>query len=223
MEPSLYIGLGVGCAKMYYDHRQHVINDEHREDDLISSRIKKYSLNIYNNMSNNTPIEKQLEDIIKVKLEQISDQVIGEQATDIIKDDVIPVLKDFVLDNIYPDEKSDEEDKNDSEHKIIDLIPKLSTNKFRKSLIGFGKMKINDIIRSVTPSRLSHSETKEEIKLNTDFEEFCHKLIIFMVNEYKNQDLENAHLQKHKEYTEKLLLSLNAFANLNNDRRRRNK
>jgi hypothetical protein len=117
--------------------------------------------------------------------------------------------------------KSDEEDKNDTEHKIIDLIPKLSTNKFRKSLIGFGKMKINDIIRSVTPSRLSHSETKEEIKLNTDFEEFCHKLIIFMVDEYKNQDLENAHLQKHKEYTEKLIQSLNGFANV--ERRKRNK
>jgi hypothetical protein len=55
----LEIGVEVGlqATKSYIQHRQHMI-DEHREDELISSRVKKYVREHYNNIhmsSSSTP------------------------------------------------------------------------------------------------------------------------------------------------------------------------
>ena len=55
---ELGVTVGIEATKSYLNHRQQLI-DEHREDELISSRVNKYLREQYINMStsrDNTPV-----------------------------------------------------------------------------------------------------------------------------------------------------------------------
>jgi hypothetical protein len=163
----------------YLEHRKYMF-ESNRQDELISSKIKSLGNNIYKKMSrSSTPIKEHFEE------------------------DDIPI--DF--DNVYNDEKSDEDiDKNQklSVEKIISEMPKLEPKKYKKSTLGFNMDKIKKILK---PLERAITPVKKEI--DNDFDIFVKDIATFLVNEFHCQkNIENASLQKHKHLTMKLIKTL---------------
>jgi hypothetical protein len=221
------------CAKeglhQYLEHRRKVIADGN-EDQLISSRVKKYSQNVYNKMSSrsSTPLQERPQS---------------------------PIVS---MEETYKDPDENKSDVDDEDHsleqeigkKVLKEMPPMST-KSKSSLKGFNTSKIlNYLKRTVTPTgvvaslsgsvpltptikRVATTEgvsavlteitddvitdinnavktelTDIENEINPEFGKFVMSLVNFVINELKTQKLDGAKLQKQTHYTKKLITQL---------------
>lgn len=172
------------------------------------------------------PVLRRCENI--VRNETIT--LIGQENEKIIENDIIPIIQPIgeeiisKLEDIYEDnDKSDEEAETKdtlTEKLINDFTIRNSLEKQRKSLINFSPMKIketiNNITRSITPTR---NKIIKPALIHDEFEGFIKDICKFISSELKCQDMDNAHLQTHKDYTKKLIFSL---TNQNNHEPKRN-
>jgi hypothetical protein len=205
------------CAKeglhQYLEHRRKVIADG-KEDELISSRVKKYSQNVYNKMSrSSTPLQERPQS---------------------------PIVS---MEETYKDPDENKSDVDDEDHsleqevgkKVLKEMPPMST-KSKSSLKGFNTSKIlNYLKRTVTPTgvvasltptikRVANEITVDvltdinnavnteitdiENEINPEFGKFVMSLVNFVINELKTQKLDGAKLQKQTHYTKKLITQL---------------
>jgi hypothetical protein len=123
----------------YMKHRERLIS-ENREDELISSQIKKYSNNIYNRMTSrdNTPIPAIIQDL-------------EPYALDFIENDVIPPVEEFIekefrISDIHIDEEKSEDEKPDQ-------TIKMRTSLFKENKISMLKKLFKAKSREPTPQK----------------------------------------------------------------------
>ena len=196
-----------GCHQ-YFKHRRDMI-DANREEELISSRIKKISSTLYNSMSrHNTPqkIEMTIHTLDEMTGDHIPDSVEG----------VIGEVADGIAD-VYKDDISElGEDVKDNIKKVLENMPVPLPKKTRKAILGFNPQKISEIINNVnkrfkTPikerSNLMTQEVIEEKKPidKTEFHNFVGSVLIFLKNEFVlHEEDANSYLLKQRDYHKKL-------------------
>jgi hypothetical protein len=157
--------------KSYLHYRKKMIEDG-REDELTTSRIKKYiNNNIMSSSRDITPNRQSIDTEIS-------------------------------LENIYEDEKEQEEKEDEENRKsITEVILRSMPIKQpqRKSLIGINTQMVKNLInRAKTPLK-KIQEVEKKVVINPEFTEFMKDIMVFAIHEFESQKTEPL-LLKHKQY-----------------------
>jgi hypothetical protein len=200
--------------KRYLAHRKRKI-DEGKEDELISSRIKKFSRDIILRMSKDsrdtTPL-KIINDVENI----ITDAPNSKSISGGIKlaEDVIDLVEDAgeAIEDVYNEEKSEDDDteRKSIAEKILNSQP-LNNVKKRLSISGINPSKlISNIRNAITPSRRQSVKFEDQNSEINEFEKFMTKVGVFVHHELQRQkeDGKNHVFLKHNHYATLLVKSL---------------
>jgi hypothetical protein len=184
----IQIGLiGADQSHKYFDHRRRMIM-ENRADELMSEQVKKNVNIIYSRMSSpfSSPLKK-LEDIAEEELDKEIDKYVPSPLAEIIKDDVIPVMKD-----IYNDSNAVKE-----MNTVYSALKPIFKRRVSKTYDT-----IKSVIRDVTPSRKRESTHLDD----PEFKQFLSEIMLFVYSEYKIQkETPNSHVLKQRQYHDKII------------------
>ena len=145
--------------KSYLQHRERMIEDG-REDELTSSRIKKYLNNtIMSSSRDTTPIRQSIDTEIS-------------------------------LENIYEDEQEENEEENRKSITEVILKSMPIKQLQRKSLIGINTQMVKNLInRAKTPFK-KIQEVEKKVVINPEFTEFMKDILVFAIHEFECQKSE---------------------------------
>ena len=145
--------------KSYLQHRERMIEDG-REDELTSSRIKKYLNNTIMSSRDTTPIRQSID--TEISLENIYED---------------------------EKEENEEENRKSITEVILKSIPAIKQPQ-RKSLIGINTQMVKNLIsRAKTPLK-KIPEAEKKIIINPEFTEFMRDIMVFAIHEFESQKTE---------------------------------
>jgi hypothetical protein len=145
--------------KSYLHHRERMI-EEGREDELTSSRIKKYLNNTIMSSSRDTTPNRQSIDT------------------------------EISLENIYEDEQEENEEENRKSITEVILKSMPIKQPQRKSLIGINTQMVKNLIsRAKTPLK-KIPEAEKKVVINPEFTEFMKDIMVFAIHEFESQKSE---------------------------------
>jgi hypothetical protein len=142
--------------KSYLKHRKKMI-EEGREDELTSSRIKKYLNNTIMSSSRDTTPNPQSIDT------------------------------EISLENIYEDEQEENEEENRKSITEVILKSMPIKQQQRKSIIGVNTQMVRNLIsRAKTPLK-KIQEVEKKNPINPEFTEFMRDIMVFAIHEFESE------------------------------------
>ena len=207
---ELVASVGKEGFHQYFKHRRDMI-EQNRGDELVSSRIKKISSNLYNRMSrDNTPQKKIIKETVHFLDEIIGDHIPNET------ENVIAEVGDGIAD-VFKDEISDLEDNVKEKIKeVIEHMPLVLPKKQRKSILGFNPLKVSEIITNVhkrfkTPTKSRELLPEPNIVLPDDdeFQKFINTITQYLKDEIAMHDGNLKSNLKQRDYEMKMVKRFN--------------